>query len=98
MQMFVICNFGGLVNSQFEELSDTLYECDWYAFPHELQKNMPVIMLVTQKPVLRGSENLPCLREGFSEVSLFLRYLMYFLTKILLQFIEHIIFILFSGS
>lgn len=69
MQMFVICNFGGHVNSGFEEISGTLYECDWYTFPHKFQKDITMIMQVTQKPVLRGSGNLPCSREGFSEVS-----------------------------
>lgn len=68
MQMFIICNYGEHVNSEFEELSDTLYECDWYEFPRKLQNDVPLIMLVTQKPVLRGSGDIPCSREGFSEV------------------------------
>lgn len=71
IQMFVFCNFGEYVNNGFEELSDRLYCCDWYSFPCEIRRMLPIVMIATQKPVLRGSGDIPCSRESFSEVDLF---------------------------
>lgn len=69
IQMFIFCNFGEFVNEGFQKLSDTLYCCDWYCLPYDIRRMMPIVMIATQKPVLRGSGDIPCSREAFSEVS-----------------------------
>lgn len=71
-QMFVFCNNAENVNSGFEELSDSLYCCDWYCLPYDIRRMLPIVLIATQKPVLRGSGNIPCSREAFKEV----RYLL----------------------
>ncbi|XP_055306180.1 odorant receptor coreceptor-like isoform X2 [Sitodiplosis mosellana] len=68
IQMFVFCNFGEHVNSGFKELSDALYCCDWYCLPYDIRRMLPIVMIATQKPAIRGSGDIPCSRESFSEV------------------------------
>lgn len=71
VQIFVFCNCGERINGGFEELSDTLYECDWYTASMGIQQMIPTVMIATQQKVLRGSGNIPCTREAFMEVSIF---------------------------
>lgn len=67
-QMFIFCNYGGYVNHGLEELSDKLYCCDWYCLPYDIRRMLPILMIATQKQVVRGSGDIPCSREAFSEV------------------------------
>lgn len=70
-----LCFVGEKVTRQFEEISDCLYQCSWNEFPFKMQKIMPTLLTVTQKPVyIEGFMNVRCTREVFKKV---------FLTKLL---------------
>lgn len=68
--MFVVCNFGEIMSNKFYEVDNTIYDCDWYTFPNEIQQIFPIIMMGAQQPViLEGFANLTCTREAFKKVN-----------------------------
>lgn len=67
--VFLFCNVGESVTTQFNSIHRTIYECDWYLYPNNLQRILPTIMVSTQKPViLRSFGNVDCTREAFKSV------------------------------
>lgn len=69
-QIFLFCNFAENVTSQFAELNDTFYQCDWYVFSPKVQRMLPTIMINAQQPVIvRGFGNILCTREVFKNVN-----------------------------
>lgn len=67
--VFVFCFFGEEVTSHFNSVDDALYQCDWIMFPLEWQKNMPIAMILAQRPVYIGNFNaIHCTRETFQKV------------------------------
>lgn len=76
----MFCYFGENITNQFNVINHAIYGCDWYLFPHEVQRILPTIMVSTQRPlILRGFGNVVCTREAFKNVSL-TRILMEILT------------------
>lgn len=68
---FVVCEFGQQVNNAFGELNDLFDEFDWWAYPMEIQRIVPTVMVITQRPVtIHGFGNLPCIRQLFKKVSI----------------------------
>lgn len=64
------CEFGQRVTNEFEKLNDMIDELDWYTFPIEIQRMLPIIMIAAQEPVvIRGYGNIACVREVFGQVS-----------------------------
>lgn len=69
VQMFVFCDLGERVSDQFSQVDNAIYFCDWYKFPKEMQRMLPIIMISSQEPVtLTGFANLSCTREAFKKV------------------------------
>lgn len=69
VQMFIFCNFGENINDHFSRVDDTIYDCDWYTFPKEIQRMLPVVMISAQRPVtLTGFANFSCTRQAFKKV------------------------------
>lgn len=67
---FLICNFGEDVTTKFIMCDRAMYECQWYRFPNEVQKMLPIIMISTQSPLIfRGFANVFCTRETFKRVA-----------------------------
>lgn len=72
IQILMFCELGENVTSGFSALCDTIYFGDWYFYPMKIQRMLPTIMIVTEKPVeLRGFGNIPCTREALRKVSVF---------------------------
>lgn len=68
--VYLFCYFGERVATEFEELEDTLFECDWYLFPNKLQKSFLITTIAVQQPIsIRGIANVFCTRQSFKEVS-----------------------------
>lgn len=68
--IFLYCEFGDRVTNEFEELNDAIDQLKWYDFPIEIQRMMPIIMILAQKPVeIRGYGNIACARHVFLKVS-----------------------------
>ena len=60
---------GQNVSNQFNKLGDEIYKCDWYLFPHKLQRMLVIIMINAQEPVsIRGFGNVVCTRDSFKQV------------------------------
>lgn len=65
----MFCFFGDEVTNRFIEISDSIYDLNWYMLPIRERRLMSVMMLVTQKPVyLEGIANIQCTRENFKKV------------------------------
>lgn len=73
-QMFIFSDPGENVSNRFGNINDTIYYCDWYSFPIEIQRLLPTIMVSTQEAVIiQGFANLSCTRDAFKKVIFFFR-------------------------
>lgn len=68
--MFVFCDLGENVSTQFGQIDNLIYCCDWYTFPKDIQRLLPIVMMAAQEPVvLQGFINLKCTRDAFKKVN-----------------------------
>lgn len=68
--IYLFSDLGEDVSNHFYELNDTIYQSEWYAFPIEVQRMLPILLMTTQKQVVpRGFGNLLCIRESFKKVT-----------------------------
>lgn len=67
--IFVFCDSGERIASEFDEI-DIYNLCDWYLFPANIEKAIPIVIMNTQlRPVvLEGFGNIQCSRETFKRV------------------------------
>lgn len=70
--VFIACEMGHRLSSSFEEMIDsTIDHFDWYLFPNEMKRVLPMIMLMAQQPVsLECFASIRCAREVFKNVSI----------------------------
>lgn len=67
--VFLYCEFGASVTTEFAKFDDELYQSKWYSLPVEIQKMMMIFIASTQKPVfIRGFCNIVCIRDSFKKV------------------------------
>lgn len=65
----VLCFFGDEVNTQYENIQNEIYDCDWLEYPLKVQKLIPTILIVAEKPVyIQGFMNVRCTRESIRKV------------------------------
>lgn len=75
-QIFLMCECGETLTSQFMGLNDAILQCDWYTFPIEVQQNLPIIIMGTRNPVvISGYGMILCTREAFHNVNVSTRIL-----------------------
>lgn len=68
--MLAACELGQRVQQAFIECSDIIYQLDWYKFPTEIQRMLPIIMNFTQQPIaFECFGSTACVRETFEFVS-----------------------------
>ena len=68
--LFALCYYGEEINTAFEEMSDQIYQCDWYSFPYEVRRKLPTVMLVAQDPVyIQSFGGIRCTRDTFKRVT-----------------------------
>lgn len=68
--VFIASEFGQLGSTAFIEIDYKIGRFDWYEFHMEIQKILPMITIVTQKPVgLEVFGSFTCDRENFEKVS-----------------------------
>lgn len=68
-QILIFCELGDRITDRFNKIPDIIYQRNWYTFPNEIQKIIPIIMMAAQKPVvLQGFLNLEFTRESFKKV------------------------------
>lgn len=49
--IFIDCELSQRVNLAFDECSEIINQFDWYLFPGELQRMLPIILNYAQQPV-----------------------------------------------
>ncbi|XP_031621400.1 odorant receptor coreceptor-like [Contarinia nasturtii] len=68
--IFLFCYFGENITSEFTDLNDHIYHCDWHLFPRDIQRMLPILLINTQRPViLKGFGNILCTHENFKTVA-----------------------------
>ena len=69
--MFIACEISQRVNDAFNGLNLTIHQFDWYLFPIEIQRMLPMIIVVAQQPVtLECFGSISCSREVFKNVGI----------------------------
>lgn len=67
--MFVACEIGQNVSNAFKEIDDEIDRFHWYLFPAEIQKMLPILLSVTQRPInIEVFGSIACDRENFKKV------------------------------
>lgn len=60
------------LSNVIEEIDTEINQFDWYLFPHEIQKVLPIVISNAQEEsVIKCFGNVSCSREQFNKVSLF---------------------------
>lgn len=68
--LFLFCYYGDQVTSAFEDLHDFIYLSNWHYFPLELQRYMPIILMVAHEMVyMHVFAEVHCTLQTFEEVS-----------------------------
>lgn len=67
--LFVYCEIGERVADNFEEINSAFCGMDWYLFPTEARRMMPIILMATRQAVqFKGYGNIPATRGTFKGV------------------------------
>lgn len=70
--ILLLCEFGQRVNDSFEHIHDTINKFEWYMFPLEMQKLLPIMMNVADQQVtIKVFGNISCDRDTFKTVRWF---------------------------
>lgn len=68
--VFIFCEFGEKVSTQFQYFNDELCKCDWYLLPIEMQRILLTVMTNSQQPIfIQGYGNTLCIRYSFNKVN-----------------------------
>lgn len=69
--VFIACELCEQTSKLFIEIDDIMCQLDWYHFPYEVQKMLPTILIMTQKPFeIECFGDITCSRDTFKKVSL----------------------------
>lgn len=67
--LFISCEVGQQLSDAFEEINDIIDQYKWYLLPIKLRRTLPMIMIVSQKPVIMALfGSISCGREVFAKV------------------------------
>lgn len=68
--IFAASEMGQRLQQAFDECSDIIYQLDWYLFPAEIQRILPIIINFSQQPIIfECFGSMVCDRETFKYVS-----------------------------
>lgn len=67
--VFVCCEFGHKLSKAFEEINDTIDRLNWYKFPVQIWKCLPILIVGAQTPAtISVFGSVSCTREDFKNV------------------------------
>lgn len=70
--VFTVCELFQRLTDGFDEINDVIDQLKWYQFPDEIQKMLPTLLIIVQKPVvIKCFGSISCCRETFKEVSFY---------------------------
>lgn len=68
---YLPCEFGERLSNGVVEISESIAQFNWYLFPFEVRKILPIILLGVQQPVeIRFFGSVACTRDSFEKVRL----------------------------
>lgn len=68
--IFILSEFGEMVNNEFAAFDGKLCQCVWYNFPNQTQQIFGAFMMYSQDLVIiQGFGNARCTRDTFKRVS-----------------------------
>lgn len=68
-QLYVACEICQRLSNAFMEIDDGMGQLDWYRFPHEIKKVLPIILVLTQQPfAFECIGSISCNRETYIQV------------------------------
>lgn len=68
--MFIACELGQRASNAFDEILDEFDKFNWYRFPSEISRLLPMILTVVQRPVvLEIFGNISLCRDVLKSVS-----------------------------
>lgn len=69
INLTVLCLLGYEVTLRFDEIPNSVYSCGWIELPTSIQRNLPILINISQKTVyIEGSFNDRCTREFLKKV------------------------------
>lgn len=67
--MFIICELCERTTQLFNETDDIMCQLNWYYFPYGVQKLLPAILAMSQKPCkIECYGSITCSRDTFKKV------------------------------
>lgn len=67
--LFIVCEIGHQVGAAFEKIWDRMDRSDWYSYPYEFIRMLPIIVIGVQQPVnLAFFGSISCSRFTFRRV------------------------------
>lgn len=67
---FFYCEFGERMSEPFEKIDDAIDQLDWYTFPNEIKRMLPIIIMNVHETVdISAFGSISCSRETFKKVS-----------------------------
>lgn len=76
--IFFYCEFGERLGQLFTKVDDAMGQLDWYLFPEEIKRMLPVVIINVQQPTeIECFGSISCCRDSFKQVSLSLFYKTY---------------------
>lgn len=69
--VFIACEIGQILADAFDKINFTIDQLDWYLFPKDIQRMLPMIIEIAQESVsLECFGSISCGREVFKSVSI----------------------------
>lgn len=67
--VFIVCELSQRIINAFGKINDIIDGFDWYLFPVEIQRILPVVIVNAQPMAIQYFGSLSCSREAFKKVS-----------------------------
>lgn len=69
--VFIACELGQRITDAFDGIDCTIDQLDWYLFPIEIKRVLPIIIVSAQQPVSVGCfGSIICIRVVFKNVGI----------------------------
>lgn len=68
----LVCETGQNISNAFDSIGAIVGQIDWYLFPYEVQRILPIILIISQEPtVLHCFGSISCDRDVSKKVNFF---------------------------
>lgn len=66
--LFCVCEFFERITNAFSGIDNVIGQFDWYLFPNGMNRMLPTLLMMTQRPVECKSFGITCSRETCKNV------------------------------